>query len=69
MMLRRIIGEIDCPSPGVRRNAMVRLGTILDDAVREERIGKRDLRGLFEFAFFTGMRPRKLLRCAGKLWI
>ncbi len=40
MMLRRIIGEIDWSSPGVKRNAMVRLSTILDDAVREELIGK-----------------------------
>lgn len=40
MMLRKIIGEIEWSSPGVKRNAMVRLSTILDDAVREELIGK-----------------------------
>lgn len=40
MMLRRIIGEIEWSSPGVKRNAMVRLSTILDDAAREELIGK-----------------------------
>lgn len=40
MMLRKIIGEIEWSSPGVKRNAMVRLGTILEDAVQEELIGK-----------------------------
>lgn len=40
MLLRKIIGEIEWSSPGVKRNAMVRLSTILDDAVREGLIGK-----------------------------
>lgn len=40
MTLRKIIGEIEWSSPSVKRNAMVRLSTILDDAVREELIGK-----------------------------
>ncbi|WP_047528574.1 tyrosine-type recombinase/integrase [Pseudomonas sp. 11/12A] len=40
MTLRNIVGEIEWSSPGVKRNAIVRLSTILDDAVREELIGK-----------------------------
>jgi integrase len=40
MLLRNIIGDIEWLSPGVKRNAMVRLSTILADAVREELIGK-----------------------------
>jgi len=40
MTLRNIVGKIEWSSPGVKRNAIVRLSTILDDAVREELIGK-----------------------------
>lgn len=40
VMLRKIIGEINWSSPDVKLNAMVRLSTILDDAVREELIAK-----------------------------
>lgn len=40
MTLRNIVGEIEWSSPGVKRNAIVRLSTILDDAVREELVGK-----------------------------
>ena len=40
MTLRNIVGGIEWSSPGVKRNAIVRLSTILDDAVREELIGK-----------------------------
>src|SRR5471032_1533325 len=37
------------------------LAPLIDDAAREELIVKRDLRGLFEFAFFTGMRPQEII--------
>ncbi len=40
VMLRKIIGEINWSSPDVKLNSMVRLSTILDDAVREELIAK-----------------------------
>lgn len=35
MLLRKVIGEIEWFSPGVKRNALVRLNTILDAAVAE----------------------------------
>ncbi|NWB96674.1 tyrosine-type recombinase/integrase [Pseudomonas gingeri] len=40
MTLRRIVGGIEWHSPDVRRNALVRLGTILGDAVKEGLIAK-----------------------------
>ncbi|MCQ2999783.1 site-specific integrase [Pseudomonas syringae] len=40
MMLRRIIGKIDWFSQGVKRNAITKLKTILDDAVREDLLDK-----------------------------
>lgn len=40
MMLRRIIGKIDWPSSGVKRNAITKLKTILEDAVREGLLDK-----------------------------
>lgn len=40
MVLRRTIGKISWPSPGVKRNAITKLKTILEDAVREGLLDK-----------------------------